>query len=113
MKPTTSILAVTSALCVASLLPRTASALPAGNLAAATAELSTDIQNVAWVCGPYRCWWQPNYYYYPGIVVAPRVYYGYPPIVYGYGPRWYGHGSRWYGARWYGRGWYGHRRGRW
>ena len=26
------------------------------------------IEQVRWVCGPYRCWWRPNYY---------RGYYGY------------------------------------
>ncbi len=24
------------------------------------------IQDVHWVCGPYRCWWRPNYYNYYG-----------------------------------------------
>jgi hypothetical protein len=41
-----------------------ASAMPVSNLAAAAQE-SSDIQNVRVVCGPFRCWWQPNYYYYP------------------------------------------------
>jgi hypothetical protein len=22
----------------------------------------TNVENVRWVCGPYRCWWRPNYY---------------------------------------------------
>jgi hypothetical protein len=39
-----------------------ASAMPVSNLAVAGRDLSADVQNVGWVCGPYRCWWQPNYY---------------------------------------------------
>ena len=39
-----------------------ASAMPVTNLAAAAQE-SSAIQNVRLVCGPYRCWWQPNYFY--------------------------------------------------
>ena len=34
--------------------------------------LASNVEQVRWVCGPYRCWWRPNYYY------------GY----YGWGPRW-------------------------
>jgi hypothetical protein len=41
-----------------------ASAMPVSNLAAAAQE-SSDIQNVRVVCGPFRCWWQPNYYWGP------------------------------------------------
>jgi hypothetical protein len=54
-------------------------------LAIATARVADEIQNVRWVCGPYRCWWRPNYYAY-----APGYYYG-PPRFYGYG---YGYGPR-------------------
>lgn len=39
-----------------------ASAMPVSNLAASAQE-SSDIQNVRVVCGPYRCWWRPNYFY--------------------------------------------------
>jgi hypothetical protein len=63
-----------------------AGAVPVSNLAAAAEELSTT-QNVAWVCGPFRCWWTPRYRYYAPVVVAPRAYYGYPAYgYYGYGP---------------------------
>jgi hypothetical protein len=44
------------------LVPRSASAMPVSDLAAAN-EFSADIQNVHWACAPYRCGWQPNYYY--------------------------------------------------
>jgi len=42
---------------------------------------SSNIENVRWVCGPFRCFWQPNYYgyYSPG----PRFYYGGGPRFYG------------------------------
>jgi hypothetical protein len=52
-----------TALLGAMLVSRAASAMPVSDLAAASGELSADIQKVRWVCGPYRCWWQPNYYY--------------------------------------------------
>jgi hypothetical protein len=39
-----------------------ASAMPIGGPTTASNQLATDLQNVAWVCGPYRCWWRPNYW---------------------------------------------------
>lgn len=57
-----------------------ASAMPVDNLAGAT----SNVEQVRWVCGPFRCWWRPG----------PRYYgdYGYD-----YGPRFYGH--RFFGPR--------------
>jgi hypothetical protein len=46
----------------ASLIAPAASAMPTSGLAAASNQLAADLQNVAWVCGPYRCWWRPNYW---------------------------------------------------
>ncbi|HEX4409350.1 MAG TPA: hypothetical protein VH206_11310 [Xanthobacteraceae bacterium] len=63
-----------------------ASAMPAAPLRA-TAQANSAVQEARYVCGPYRCWYRPNYYAY----YAPRPYY--------YGPRFYGPG---YG---YHRGW--------
>jgi hypothetical protein len=61
-----------------------ASAMPAANLAAAMSETS-NVQNVVWVCGPFRCWWRPNYWYYPRVYRYPRVYsYGYVAPYWGY-----------------------------
>jgi hypothetical protein len=77
-------------LSAASFLAQPAAAVPVSNLASAAEQLSTT-QNVAWVCGPFRCWWTPRYYYAP-VVVAPRAYYGYP--AYGYGYPAYGYGYR-------------------
>jgi hypothetical protein len=62
----------------AGLVAPAASAMPMSGLATATDQLAGDVQNVAWVCGPYRCWWRPNYW--------------------GWGYR------RWWGPRW-GWGW--------
>ncbi len=121
MRPRTIFLAAITALSAAGLFSNQAAAMPAANLAAATGEVSIS-QNVAWVCGPFRCWWAPRRYYAPRVVVVPRAYYGYAPAYYGYG---YGYGCCAYGAgygwgvrprivvgpRWYGgRGWYGRRR---
>ena len=101
--PTIIALAAITVLSAASLLARPAAAMPVSNLATSASGLS-DTQNVAWVCGPYRCWWAPRRYYYAPVVVAPRIYYGYAPVYgYGYGP--------YYGYRVVRPGWYGYRRG--
>jgi hypothetical protein len=42
-----------------------ASALPAGGLdpaVATSADVAQGVQDVRWVCGPFRCFWRPNYY---------------------------------------------------
>lgn len=58
---------------------------------------------VRWVCGPYRCFWRPNYGFY-----GPRPFYR--PRFYGGGPRFYGGGPRFYGGGYGGyRGGYGRR----
>ena len=82
-------LIVATALFGATLISRSASAMPVSDLAAAANELSGDVQNVRWVCGPYRCWWQPNYYAYRD-----------------WGPRYRYWGPRPYAYRWGHRGWW-------
>jgi hypothetical protein len=57
-----------------------AAAMPAAPLASA-AQTQSGIQQARWVCGPYRCWWRPNYY----------GYYGPRPYHYG----WHRHWHRW------------------
>lgn len=47
-----------------------ASAIPFSDLGTVSKSLTTDIQNVVWVCGWYRCWWRPVLVY-----PAPYVYY--------------------------------------
>ncbi len=62
-----------------------ASALPMDAVApviATSRDLANNIQDVRWVCGPYRCHWAPNYDY------------GYGP-----GPRW-GGGLGWRHRHW-------------
>lgn len=40
-----------------------ASAMPVSGLQPAIETgSSARISDVRWVCGPYRCWWRPNYY---------------------------------------------------
>ncbi|MGO9398770.1 MAG: hypothetical protein ACLP19_13175 [Xanthobacteraceae bacterium] len=48
-----------------------ASAMPANGLASAAtqAAATNGVQDVRYVCGPYRCWWTPGPYYY-----GPRYY---------------------------------------
>jgi hypothetical protein len=55
-------LVVATVLGGAGLLAPAASAMPMAGLAGASNELSAGIQDVGWVCGPYRCWWRPNYW---------------------------------------------------
>jgi hypothetical protein len=116
MRPRTIFLAAITALSTAGLFSNQAAAMPAANLAAATSEVSIS-QNVAWVCGPFRCWWAPRRYYAPRVVVVPRAYYGYAPAYYGYAPTYgYGAGYGWgygprFGYRVVGPGRYGYRRG--
>jgi hypothetical protein len=61
-----------------------ASAMPNG-LPSASIAVPSDVENVRWVCGPYRCWWQSW-------------------AGYGYGPRPWGAG---WGLGWHhGWGWH-------
>ncbi|MGE0034027.1 MAG: hypothetical protein AB7S93_00135 [Xanthobacteraceae bacterium] len=76
-------------LCAATIAALPAAAMPIDNLARGT---QANIEQVRWVCGPYRCWWGPNYYYgprvyRPRVYVAPRVYWG-PRYRHRYWRRW-------------------------
>jgi hypothetical protein len=79
-------------LACAGMMAGTASAMPINGQLAATAPATTDAQQVRWVCGPYRCWWQPGGYYYGG----PR-FYGWRG---GYWHRGWGWRGGWHGRRW-------------
>ena len=58
-----------------------AKAMPIG-LPGSTSTQVSNVDQARWVCGPWRCWWRPNYY------VAPAYAYGYGPGYYGYGGGW-------------------------
>jgi hypothetical protein len=58
-----------------------ASAAPLNGMAAVSQQVTNEVQNVRWVCGPYRCWWRPGPYWRP---------YGY------WGPRWGWHRWGWH-----------------
>jgi hypothetical protein len=81
------------AVCATALASGHASAMPVGGVASAASEMATDVQNVRWVCGPFRCWWRPNYY----------PYYG----AYAFGPRF--HARPWWGGHHHARPWGGRR----
>jgi hypothetical protein len=85
--------AASAAIFLGTLAASGASAMPLGGLKPAAEAVQTTAQNVAWVCGPYRCWWQPNYAYWgPRSFYGPRFHYGPRPYRFG----WYGHGPRRY-----------------
>jgi hypothetical protein len=46
-------------------------AASAAPIAPVTAAGNANVEQVRWVCGPYRCWWRPNYYY-GGYAYYPR-----------------------------------------
>jgi hypothetical protein len=52
------VILATAALC-GGLTATAASAMP---IAPVAAKSGATIEQVRWVCGPYRCWWRPNYY---------------------------------------------------
>lgn len=45
------------------LLAGTASAMPLNGLTPAATQTADGVQDVAYVCGPYRCWWRPGPYW--------------------------------------------------
>ena len=79
-------LAGLAAVLLGSIAATPASAMPVAPL---PSDAASNIEQVRWVCGPYRCWWRPNYYRYGG--------YGfYPRRAWGGGPRWrHRHWRRW------------------
>jgi hypothetical protein len=63
-----------------------ASAMMPNGLSALTQEQASDVQDVRWVCGPFRCFWRPNRF-------GRRAFGFYRPPVYRprpflWGPRW-------------------------
>jgi len=43
-----------------------ASAAPMNGIAAISHQVTNEVQDVRWVCGPYRCWWRPGPYWWGG-----------------------------------------------
>lgn len=54
------------------------SAMPINGLAqaSASAPATPNVENVRWVCGPYRCFRRPNVIYRPGFYFGPRRFHG-------------------------------------
>lgn len=69
------------------LLAGTASAMPLNGPALAATQIADGAQNVAYVCGPYRCWWRPGPYW-GGPYWGPG-YWGYRPWGWGWRHRWW------------------------
>ena len=58
------VLAVTAVLSV-SALGGSASAMPLSGLASIPTQRADTVEQVRWVCGPFRCWWHPSPYWGP------------------------------------------------
>ena len=54
----------------ASVMSGSASAMPLNGQLPVATNTSTEIQQVRWVCGPYRCWWRPGPYDVGGLAPA-------------------------------------------
>jgi hypothetical protein len=80
----TKLIIAAAALCAA-FVATGASAMP---IAAISTDAVSNVENVRWVCGPYRCWWQPNYYYGGYNYYGPRRFYGGWGYHRGWGRRW-------------------------
>jgi hypothetical protein len=88
-----SIRAIASAIVIAGTFAvGSASAMPVGALRSAAEAVQVTPENVRWVCGPYRCWWRPNYLY-ARPYWGPRRYGGFYGRPYRYGL--YGHRRFW------------------
>lgn len=64
--------AICGSVVASSFVATSASALP---IAPIPADAATNVEQVRWVCGPYRCFWRPNYVY-GGYGYYPRPYWG-------------------------------------
>jgi hypothetical protein len=63
-----------AAVCSATVFALPASAMPVHNLASGTL---ANVEQARVVCGPYRCWWRPNYYGYGAYgFYGPRRHWG-------------------------------------
>lgn len=53
-----------------------ASAMPMNGPVPAAAQIADGLQEVRWVCGPYRCWWRPGPYWRGPYWGPPYPYWG-------------------------------------
>lgn len=75
-------------------IPASAALIADPSVAATARAAPAGLEEARWVCGPYRCWWRPNYFY------APVRRWGW-----GWRRPWYGYGwHRPWGYGWH-RGW--------
>jgi hypothetical protein len=102
MRSLRSALLITAALCSGALSITPAAAMPVAKSVVASDDA---VQTVAFACGPFRCWWRPNYYYGAPFYVAPPAYVPAYVIPYTSGPTWYGGWRRGFYGGW-GRRWY-------
>jgi hypothetical protein len=51
-----------------------ACAMPTFDHALTTTPQAAQPEQVRWVCGPWRCFWRPNYFYRPFAFYGPRPY---------------------------------------
>jgi hypothetical protein len=67
-----------------------ASAMPALDHAVIKTAQAAQPEQVRWVCGPWRCFWRPNYFYRPLAFYAPRPYWR-PRPYWGFYRPWHRH----------------------
>lgn len=53
-----------------------ASAMPMNGPVSAATQIADSLQDVRWVCGPYRCWWRPGPYWRGPYWGPPYPYWG-------------------------------------
>ena len=53
-----------------------ASAMPMSGPVLAATKIADGLQDVRWVCGPYRCWWRPGPYWGSPYWGPPGPYWG-------------------------------------
>lgn len=61
-----SLVAAAAVVSAASLVSTRADAMTAGSASGIRTAVDAvgSVEQTAWVCGRYRCWWRPNYYAY-------------------------------------------------
>jgi hypothetical protein len=80
-----------------------ASAMPRLDHGLTTAVQAGQVEHVRWVCGPWRCFWRPNFFYRPYAFYRPRPYWYRPYAFFRPRPYWAFHRPRpfWGWHRWH------------